>query len=83
VGILRDRQDGTIVSLRRLSIGATTVAMLLAIGMFVSQSVDGKMPGRCGNLFEVMVHPVRRGSGEKKPERGGDAQAHATLEFRE
>jgi hypothetical protein len=50
------------------------MAVLLAIGVFVSLDVGDMMLGRRGKSLEEMVHPVRRGSGEKKPKRGGDAQ---------
>ena len=50
------------------------VAMLLAVGMLVRLDVSGMMLGGRRELLEEMVHPVQRGGGEKKPERGGDAQ---------
>jgi hypothetical protein len=75
VSVLRDRQDDAIGWLRWLSIMLTAVAMLLAVGVFVSLDVSGVMLSGRRKLLEEMMHSVRRGGGEKKPKRGGDAQA--------
>ena len=50
------------------------MAVLLAIGVFVSLGMSDMMLGRRRQLLEEMMHPVRCGSCEKKPKRGGDAQ---------
>ena len=50
------------------------MAVLLAIGVFVSLDVGDMMLGSCGKLLEEMMHPVRRGGGEKKAKHSGDAQ---------
>lgn len=75
MGVLRHGQDDAIALLRRFPIMMISVVMLLA--------AVGVMPGYCGRLLQEMMHPVRRGSGEKKPKRSGDAQVQAALEFRE
>ena len=74
MGILRDRQDDAIALLRRLSVLTIIVTVMRAIGVFVSLGMSDMMLGRRWELLEEMMHPVRRGRGEKKPERGGDAQ---------
>jgi hypothetical protein len=83
VGVLRHGQDDAIALLRRFPIVMISVVMLLAFGVLVSLAVGGVMPAYWGRLLREMMHPVRRGSGEKKPECGGDAQVQAALEFRE
>ena len=81
MSVLSDGQDDAIVLLRR-SLVVIIVAVVLAIGVFVSLDVGDMMLGRCGKLLKEMMHPVRHGRGEKKPKRGGDAQVQAALEFR-
>jgi hypothetical protein len=82
VSVLSDGQDAAIVLLR-WSWVVIIVAVVLAIGVFVSLDVGDMMLGRCGKLLKKMMHPVRRGRGEKKPKPGGEAQVHAALEFRD
>jgi len=74
VGVLGDGQYDAIALLRRLSVMMIILAVLLAVGVLVRMDVSGMMLSRRGKLLEEMVYPMRRGRGEKKPQRGGDAQ---------
>jgi hypothetical protein len=49
-------------------------AALIAIGVFVSLDVGDMIRSRRGKLLEEMVHPMRGGRDEKKPECGGGTQ---------
>ncbi len=72
--VLSDGQDAAIVLLQR-SLVVLTVMIIVAVMLTALLGVDGDLRPRRKNLpDEKMMHPVRRGRGEKKPERGGDAQ---------
>lgn len=77
LGVLSDRQNHAIVLLRRPFAVMTVmiiVAVMFAVGVSMSLVVSSLILTRSGKLLEEMVHPVRRGSGQKKPKSGGDAQ---------
>lgn len=77
VSVLCDGQDDAIVLLRRSLVVIAVViivAMTFAVGVLVGQGMSGMILSGCGKLLEEMMHPVRCGRSEKKPECGGGAE---------
>ena len=70
--VLRDAQDDAVVLLLRLRVVMIVVAVLRAVG------VGHALLGGRGELLEKMMHPVRRGGGEKKDKHRGHAQEQAS-----
>ena len=72
--MLRDAQDDAVVLLLRLRVVMIVVAVSLAVGVLVSRNTGRALLGGRRKLLEEMMHPMRRGGGEKKAK--GRSHAH-------